>query len=211
MRLLVSSTPKILPSLLPDFAPWLGTLVTPSNGAFAQARRLWSNYGMPWAADNECFLGLDSVKYRGMLARIAGAPGCLWVTVPDVVGDAAATMSLFDDWADEVKGSGHPLALVAQDGAESLPVPWDRIGALFIGGSTEWKLSAHAAGLAAKALSMGKAVHMGRVNTLTRYRHAHAIGCHTVDGTNVCMWPDIYLPRCARWLRSLDTQLVLFS
>ena len=49
--------------------------------------------GIPWAADNDCFQGLDAAAFVRMLDRIAGLPGCLFVTVPDVVGDAARDRS----------------------------------------------------------------------------------------------------------------------
>jgi hypothetical protein len=208
MRLLVSSSPKVLPSLVPEYGDCLGTLVTPSNGALPQAMRL----GLPWACDNDCYQGLDEAAYRRMLAGVKGKEGCLWVSVPDVVADARATLERFHRWKDEARAlSGQPLALVGQDGLESLDVPWGDFDALFIGGSTEWKLSRAACGLASEALERGKRLHMGRVNTMTRYRLAHSWGCHTIDGTNVCLWPSQLLPRCVRWLRALDEQPSLFA
>ena len=207
MRLLVSSKPKILPSLLPEFSPWLGTLVTPSNGQLKQALSL----GLPWACDNDCFQGLDEAAYRRMLANVRGKAGCLWVSVPDVVGDARATLASFREWRDEASAAGHPLALVGQDGAEDLDIPWGDIGAWFIGGTTRWKLSHASASLASEAAIRGKAVHMGRANTYRRYTAARDMGCHTLDGTNVCKWPDVYMPKCVRWLRRLDSELTLFG
>lgn len=203
MRLLVSSTPKIMPSLLGEFSPWLGVLVTPSNGALANARRT----GLPWAADNEAFSSFDPAGFRAMLSRLKGVPGCLWVACPDVVGDAAATLARFREWKDEVReASGQPLALVGQDGMEDEDLPWGEFDALFVGGSTAWKLSSAARQLVAEALRRGKAAHMGRANSRRRYETAAAWGCQTVDGTNVCKWPDVWLPRCVRWLRAIDEQ-----
>lgn len=204
MRLLVSSTPKILPSLLPEFSPWLGTLVTPRNGALPQARRLWAAHRMPWAADNDAFGDFDAAAYRAMLARIAGEGGCLWVSVPDMVGNACGTLHLWHQWACEVEEvAQQPLALVGQDGMEDREIPWGEFDALFLGGSTEWKLSRHAASLAHEAVVRGKHVHMGRCNSARRYRKAQAMGCETVDGTNVCLFPDRWLPVMAR---ALDRQ-----
>src|SRR5205807_4076382 len=130
--------------------------------------------GIPWAADNDCFQGLDAEAFCAMLDRIAGLPGCLFVTVPDVirmtdrgpVGDALATLEQFGKWAPALERRGLPVALVAQDGLEQLRrlIPWHRIAALFVGGSTEWKLGAHARDIAQEARERGRWVHWGRVN-----------------------------------------------
>lgn len=54
-------------------------------------------------------------------------------------------------------------AYVLQDGQEHLPVPWEEIDAVFIGGSTAWKLGPHAARLVAQARARSKHCHLGRV------------------------------------------------
>jgi EAL domain-containing protein (putative c-di-GMP-specific phosphodiesterase class I) len=87
---------------------------------------------------------------------------------------------------------------------------WDEIDCLFIGGSTEWKLGPAAAELVAIANSLGKWVHMGRVNSERRYRYAEAIGCDSVDGTYLTYGPDKLLPIVQAWCRSSD-QLALFA
>jgi len=91
------------------------------------------------------------------------------------------------------------VALVAQDGLEKLRVPWDDFDALFIGGSTEWKLGRWAALITAAARIRGKHVHMGRVNSLKRWRSAASIGCHSVDGTYLVFGPNKNLPRLLGW------------
>ncbi len=45
---------------------------------------------------------------------------CLFVAAPDVVADAEATLDLFGGWRREIASQGLPVALVAQDGLESL-------------------------------------------------------------------------------------------
>lgn len=67
----------------------------------------------------------------------------------------------------------------------------------------EWKLGAGAAGLAGEARARGKWVHMGRVNTRGRLRHAHAIGCHSVDGTLLTRGARKNLPYLLTWLAQL--------
>jgi hypothetical protein len=51
-----------------------------------------------------------------MLTDLAGIPGCLFVTVPDVVGDAAATARQWVRWQAASRRRGLPLAFVAQNG-----------------------------------------------------------------------------------------------
>lgn len=43
--------------------------------------------GLPVAADNDCFQGLNRAQYLAMLRKLKGTR-VLWVTGPDVVGDA---------------------------------------------------------------------------------------------------------------------------
>jgi hypothetical protein len=63
----------------------------------------------------------------------------------------------------------------------------------------EWKLSREAADLAADALARGKKVHMGRVSSELRVRHAIAIGCSTKDGTYLRFGADENLPKLLGW------------
>src|SRR5262245_4586937 len=83
--------------------PNLGRLFTPRHTSRTTDT---AAAGIPWAADNDCFQGLDEAAYRKMLDKLEGQPGCRWVTVPDVVGDAQATLDLFDTWAPELERRG---------------------------------------------------------------------------------------------------------
>lgn len=128
-----------------------------------------------------------------MLDGIWGLPGCLFVTAPDVVGDAERTLELFEDWYDELNATLLPLALVAQDGLIPEQVPWRRIDAVFVGGTSEFKMGEQARGLVNEARVRGKWVHMGRVNSHQRMRYAKAIGCDSVDGTGFSWYRDRWL------------------
>jgi hypothetical protein len=79
---------------------------------------------------------------------------------------------------------------------------------LFLAGSTDWKLGSAARLLAAEAETRGKAVHMGRVNSLKRLRYAAAIGCDTADGTCGAFAPDINLHRCMSWAAQVNGEPV---
>ena len=74
--------------------------------------------------------------------RDPDARWCLFAAAPDVVGDAAATLQRSERMLDWIRYAGFPVAFVARDGLEHLTVPWDDFDALFIGGSTSWKLAA---------------------------------------------------------------------
>ena len=101
------------------------------------------------------------------------------------VGDAAATIAQFAQYATRIRAMGFKVALVGQDGMESMLdlIDWSLVDAVFLGGSTAWKLCAGAAQLAAAAKAQGAHVHMGRVNSGRRLAYAQSLGCDTADGT----------------------------
>ena len=125
----------------------IGRLLTPRH--FPSAAETVAA-GITWAADNDGFNGVDAAAFSKMLRALAPhAADCRFVTVPDVVADAAATIAAWREWAPVVRGFGFPPALVLQDGMTLTPwgighagelVPWREIGAIFVGGSTGWKL-----------------------------------------------------------------------
>lgn len=175
----------------------IGMMVTPAEGRSPAAARVW-------AADNGCFgVGYPGDKaWTAWLARLRPHTGrCLFATAPDVVADAAATLLRSAPHLPVIRRLGYPAALVAQDGLERLRVPWPEFDVLFLGGSTSWKLGPAAATLTAQALTRGKAVHMGRVNSARRWDHAQRIGCGSVDGTCLTYAPDANLERIRRWIR----------
>jgi hypothetical protein len=197
MMLLVSGATRTVEHY--KHSPYLGHLLTPGNGNDVAAIVAT---GLPFAADNGCFNGLDEPAYRAMLGKVAGQ-GPLWVTVPDVVADAGATAALFERWAPVVEGYGLPLAYVAQDGLVADAVPWGCIRCLFIGGSTGWKLGADAAQLVLEAKRRGLLVHVGRVNSFERMARFAALGADTFDGSKHSMFPDRWIPHTLRELATL--------
>lgn len=168
--------------------------------------------GVTWCADNgrygKGWPGHDD-WWRWLEANAADAPTCAFATAPDVVGDATATLADSLPWLPRIRALGYPAALVAQDGLEALPVPWDAFDVLFIGGSTEWKLGRHARALVREAKVRGKRAHMGRVNSARRYRYAAAIGCDTADGTYLTFGPDVNLPKLLGWVAAHQSQEAL--
>jgi hypothetical protein len=162
----------------------IGLMVQPGNSYHLRADR-YPCYG----ADNGAFSGKwDEDKHFAWLDRLPRS-GCLFAVAPDVYPDAAATLELSSQFFGLFREMGFPVALVAQDHAEQLDLPWDDFDCLFIGGERrvpprlEWKIGPAAERLCAVARQRGKWVHMGRVNSAKRMRRAREMGVLSVDGT----------------------------
>lgn len=172
-------------------APWIGQLIVPHAGNRITAPR--------WAADNAAFSDFDPVAYRRMVERIAAHPTPpLFVAVPDVVGNAHATRHRFAYWYEYLRPYRLPLAYVLQDGEREARVPWALIAAVFIGGSTAFKVGAEARALVCAAHARGRWVHMGRVNTARRILYAQQIGCDSIDGSGFSRYPREMVKRFTR-------------
>lgn len=141
----------------------------------------------PWAIDNGAFSQFDPNGFLALLKREEQhRDGCLFVTVPDVVSSARRTLEVFEYWRPRL--AGWKIALACQDGQEHLPIPWDDIDAVFIGGSTTWKCSDYAAQIVKAAKAIGKWVHIGRVNHPGRWGHFEALGADSADGTGLARY-----------------------
>jgi hypothetical protein len=170
----------------------LGGLITPQ---FLRTGQVYNRLGVSWAMDNDCFVSLKRMALTRMWkASQPFAKSCSWAAVPDVVGNAGATLTRFREWAPIVRGFGYPLAYVAQDGIEETPVPWSEIECLFIGGTTEFKVGPIAERFTKEAKERGKWVHMGRVNGRIRLNLAGSWGCDSVDGSGFSRAPMRHLP-----------------
>jgi len=188
--------------------PRFGFLATPNMGNRAPD---WT-----WGADTGCFSagGAQQFHMSDYLRWLDSRPreSCLFATAPDVLGDPVATLERSIPAFPEIARLGFKRALVAQDGLELLTVPWDSFDCLFLGGRRaekrggyEWKLSPAAAGLAHEAKQRGKWVHMGRVNSFTRLKHAASIGCDSADGTFLKYGPKVNYARMLAWFKKLNS------
>ncbi len=190
------STPRVVAAMREGR---LGCIVTPAQGNVLPE-------GVAWCADNGCYgAGYPGdERWLSWLERRAEASATCWFAVaPDVVADAGATLSRSLPWLPEIRSLGLPAALVAQDGLQSLEVPWNAFDVLFVGGTTSWKLGPEARSLVARARELGKGVHMGRVNSRRRYAYAEHIGCTSADGTFLAYGPDKNLAELLGWGESL--------
>lgn len=137
-----------------------------------------------FAIDNGGFSGFKLAAFERLLEKHFDRRHlCRFVALPDVVASARRTLEAFDYWYPKL--DGWKRALVAQDGLEALPIPWDRVDAVFIGGSTEWKLGKHAADVIRTAKICSKWVHVGRVNTPGRFEYFDGLGADSIDGTGL--------------------------
>lgn len=144
--------------------------------------------GVPWALENGCFKGFDRARWLRMLDE---AERIMWetdgsrpifVTLPDIVGDAQRTVELFD--AFKLRTNEFPRALVLQNGIERVRIPWDDLDAVFIGGDDAFKFSPQAVAAAKTAKMLGKWVHVGRVNTAARVENWMDLA-DSLDGSGV--------------------------
>lgn len=167
----------------------------PNLGVLSSPRRVYLDVqGWPWAADNDAYSSWDDGRYISMLEAISDLSGCIFITAPDVVGDAAATTERFWEWLPLLRNTGQPIAYVTQDGLRTEDVPWGELDAIFLGGSAEWKMGEVNREIVKEAKRRECWVHMGRVNGHQRIRYAKAIGCDSFDGTSMSWFKD-------RWLR----------
>lgn len=185
----------------------LGAMVTVSQG-----NRIPE--GVPVGIDNECFLHPERFKNGDAFLQLIAQfdpDDVLFATAPDIVGDWAATLQRSRPWLDRIRTAGVPAAIVIQNDATVPTVPWNDVDAVFIGGTTDWKLGPRVVEITAEANDRHIPVHMGRVNSHKRLAYAAWIGCDTADGTHLAFGPDRKLPELLRWLDDVNTQPSLFT
>lgn len=191
MLLLVT---KSLPEIVRK--PGLGRLFQPRHCNAVDATIA---AGIPWAADNDGFQGFKPGPWFTMMGKLANKGGCLFVAAPDVVADWEATRVLWDIYWPVIHDADLPAAVVLQDGCEQVPSEAD---AVFVGGSTVWKMSDAARRLVDDAKDRGLWVHMGRVNSNRRLQLAASWGCDSVDGSGWAKFFDTHIDRGLRWAGS---------
>jgi hypothetical protein len=181
----------------------LGELIVPGAGSLPDSLRLVPG---KWGMDNGAYSGFDVTAFMGMLQRFHGRKGCRFVAAPDVPFDCHATLARWPFWSAIIRGAGFVPALVAQDGLLVGDVPWRELGALFIGGSTEWKLGPQALELMAYAKARGLWLHVGRVNTQKRIGLMAERGADSFDGSGFSQWSAIRIPKGLTWIEQAAAQ-----
>lgn len=140
-----------------------------------------------FALDNGAFSRFDADGFMKMVSKHEPRRDlCRFLAVPDVVGSAIRTIECFKHWQPRL--IKWPLAFVCQDGQEALEIPWTNLSAVFIGGSTVWKMSNHAAVIVKTAKVIGKWCHVGRINTPGRFEYFEDLGADSCDGTGLAQY-----------------------
>jgi hypothetical protein len=141
----------------------------------------------PFAVDNGAFARFDEKAFLSLLERLKPhRDNCRFVTLPDVWGSALRTSELFDAWFPNL--DGWRIAYVCQDGQDKLPIRWDLIDAIFVGGSNDWQHSLGLKQIIQTAKILKKWVHVGRVNTADRFQYFEKLGVNSVDGTGIARY-----------------------
>ncbi len=154
----------------------IGRLLSPGGGSPSGLRR--------FGIDNGAFANFDRYAFLSLLEKESlNKDRCLFVVSPDVVCSARRTLEVFEEWYSRLQD--WPIALACQNGQEDLPIPWNLIDAVFIGGDNEWKMSSHARAIVKAAKALNKWTHVGRVNTPARLEVVRAWGTDSVDGTGI--------------------------
>lgn len=168
-----------------------------------------------WCADNACYAHPHDFDLGRFLAWLAGLDAvrgsCLFANAPDVVGKWDATLQRALPVLPTLREMGHKSAIVLQDECTPSAIPWDEIDAVFVGGTTRWKVGQQSEACCREAKRRGKWVHMGRVNSLKRLNAAAYFGCDSVDGTFIKFGPRVNAKKLIRWLRKVNAQCQLFA
>ena len=160
-----------------------------------------------FAIDNGAYSHFERKAFESLVAaNRENSELCKFVACPDVVGDARRTLECFDLW--QPKLHGWPVALVIQDGQEALPIPWNRLQAIFIGGSTDFKMSPAVRAIIKTAQIFEKWVHVGRVNTPERFSYFEQLGADSCDGSGISRFTEM---RLAIKNRNQSPQIPLFE
>lgn len=149
----------------------------------------WNPHGLDYAIDNGAWSAFandepwDKEPFEELCEK--RGDGADFIVVPDVVGQAKATLENANIWLPILDGIGHRRLIAVQDGM----VPDDirawlsaDVG-IFVGGTTDWKLESLPM-WGVLAASVDCYLHVGRVNTVRRIAMCQDAGADSFDGTS---------------------------
>ena len=189
------------------------------NIQFEQLRTPLTQYrrdplGMiPYGLDNGAYSDFNEERWLRMVEAAQGDVLCKWIVMPDRVGDAEYTTSLFNEYREHFINCAFEtdkLAYVIQNGVRDEMIPWDKINCIFVGGDDLFKDGQLARDICIKAKALGLQVHVGRVNGPQRFVSWFDFA-DSVDGSGLAKYTHS-LERLVRVIRSLEntTQTKLF-
>ncbi len=155
--------------------------------------------GMSYGLDNGAWSdfrngrSFDDVGFQTLVDRLGREAD--WVIAPDIVEGGLDSLRLSLVWLAPLLDRTRMVLVPVQDGMEpahllNIVMP-KRIG-IFLGGSTEWKL-ARMVEWGQWCAERGVYYHVGRVNTIRRFRLAHIAGADSVDGSSASRY-SVTLP-----------------
>lgn len=171
---MLDCSPEKIKSLCKKYNYNFGQLQTPLTG-FALS-------GQVYGLDNGCFSRFKKTTWLRLVENAKQNEYPKFVCAPDIVGDARRTLELFDQFYDVIKPL--PVALVLQDGIGNFAIDWNRVDAVFVGGSDAFKISSEAINACKVAKMLGKWVHVGRVNTAQRVKNWMGLA-DSIDGSGI--------------------------
>lgn len=108
----------------------------------------------------------------------------MFVVVPDVPYDGAASIEMSRRHLRHVSGYGFPTAIAVQDGMTPDVLDDDGYAWVFVAGSTEWKWKTATTWIH-EAHARGMGAHIARVNTWRRIYECIDNGADSADGTGI--------------------------
>lgn len=135
----------------------------------------WSDFQASRKFDDEAF--------ERMIVKLGAK--AQWIVLPDIVAGGLASLELSVRWSNRCLDICPMVLLAVQDGMEEADIAHlvGRNVGVFLGGSTEWKISTMAQ-WGAFCRRRGIYYHVARVNTERRMAMAVAAGADSVDGTS---------------------------
>tara|TARA_R110000851_G_scaffold293981_1_gene448600 strand:+ start:88 stop:690 length:603 start_codon:yes stop_codon:yes gene_type:complete len=200
MKIMLDCSPKKIHEYRERYGVDLWQLRTPLTQ--------YSRAGVPYGLDNGCFKRFKEKTWLKMLDE-AREHKPKFVCMPDIVCDAVRTFDLFD--AFEQQTEGLPRALVLQDGIGDHRIDWNKLDAVFVGGSDNFKISQEAFNTCRTAKMLGKWVHVGRVNTAPRVKNWLGLA-DSIDGSGISKY-DHMLENVLEAIheQSMQTEIELVS
>jgi hypothetical protein len=165
-----NNTGRIVNDLFDRYPGKIARLLNPD-------RRCASQHVGLYAVDCGAFKRFNESKFFTLLYDCKRNSPPMFVVCPDVVGCHDRTLALWRYYSPRLREYGYPLAFAAQDGCIPSTVPPDSDW-IFVGGSNGWKSS-----MVETFVSIGKPVHVGRVNSIGFVRYCESVGVKSIDGT----------------------------
>jgi hypothetical protein len=170
---------------------------------------VWRTEGFPYALDNGAWSDhtagrdFDDERFKALVDHLGGQAD--WIIAPDIVAGGQRSLRLSLVWLAPLLVRTRMVLIPVQDGMGpqdlvSVVMP-KRIG-IFLGGSTEWKL-ANMQLWGEFCAQRGVHYHVGRVNTMKRFRLAHMAGADSTDGSSASRYA-VTLPSLAFAARQWD-------